>query len=81
MHPPEILAMVIVIVGAIYLFYIVMKKLVINTILGVILLFLLNYTVFTNDPIPIKLITVAIVAILGIVGVIALSLLHYIHLL
>ena len=51
-----------------------MRTLVVNTILGVILLFLTN--LFLAEDIPINIITVVICAILGVVGWAIILILH-----
>ena len=51
-----------------------MRTLVVNTIIGVILLFLTN--LFLADDLPINIITVVICAILGVVGWAIILILH-----
>ena len=51
-----------------------MRTLVVNTIIGVILLFLTN--LFLAEDIPINIITVVICAILGVVGWAIILILH-----
>jgi len=77
MSPMDAVISILIVLGIIYLFYIVMKKLIYNTIIGLALLFIVNYTLFASDPLPIKLWTVAITAIFGILGVIGLVVGHY----
>ncbi len=77
MSPMDAIISILIVLGIIYLFYIIMKKLIYNTIIGLALLFIVNYTLFASDPIPIKLWTIAITAIFGILGVIGLVVGHY----
>ena len=77
MSPMDAIISILIVLGIIYLFYIIMKKLIYNTIIGLALLFIVNYTLFASDPLPIKLWTIAITAIFGILGVIGLVVGHY----
>jgi len=74
----EIIVSIIVVLVVFYSFYRIAKKAAYNTIVGIILLFLMNFTVFRGNPIPIQILTVAIVAIGGVFGAILLAGLHYI---
>ncbi len=77
MSPTEMIISILIVLIAIYLFYVIMKKLIYNTIIGLALLFIVNYTLFASDPLPIKLWTIAITAIFGILGVLGLVVGHY----
>lgn len=70
----EILLGIAIALGVLYIFYRVMKKLVYNTVVGLILLLILNYTIFSGNPIPLKAANITIVAVFGILGVIFLAL-------
>lgn len=73
----EILVGIAVVLCTMYIFYRVMKKLVYNTVVGLLLLLILNYTIFSGNPIPLKAGNIAIVAIFGILGVIFLVVVKY----
>lgn len=73
----EILIGIAIALCTMYLFYRVMKKLVYNTVVGLVLLLILNYTIFSGNPIPLKAGNIAIVAIFGILGVIFLAINKY----
>ncbi len=77
MSPLEIFIYFIIVLTVIVLLLKVMKRLIYNTVLGLLLLFILNNTLFANDPIPIKMWTIAITAIFGILGAIFLAIANY----
>ncbi len=77
MSPLEILVYFIIVLTVIVLLLKVMKKLIYNTVLGLLLLFILNNTIFANDPIPIKIWTIVITAIFGILGAVLLAIANY----
>ncbi|RMF91473.1 MAG: hypothetical protein D6733_00970 [Methanobacteriota archaeon] len=58
-----------------------MKVLVYNTVAGLVLLFVLNYTVFAADPIDITLWKVVLTAVAGVVGAVFIAGAHYLGLL
>jgi hypothetical protein len=81
--PMEISAIVIsfiIIIIVLYAFYKVMKILVYNTVAGLILLIVLNYTVFANNPIDITLPKVVLTAVAGVIGAVLIAGLHYLSL-
>jgi len=77
LSPTDAIISILIILGVIYLFYIVMKKLIYNTLIGLALLFIVNYTIFAGDPIPLKLWTIVTTALFGILGVLGLVVGHY----
>ncbi len=77
----ELLIYAIIIIIIVYIIFKFVKKLIINTILGLLLLYGLNLTIFSANPIPINVITIIISALLGIPGVLALAILNYFNIL
>ncbi len=73
----EILIGIAIVLCTMYIFYRVMKKLVYNTVVGLVLLLILNYTIFSSSPIPLEAGNITIVAIFGILGVIFLAINKY----
>jgi len=73
----EIAITIVVVLIVFYSFYRIAKKAAYNTIIGIILLFLMNLTIFRANPIPIKFLTVLISAVGGIFGAILVAGLHY----
>jgi hypothetical protein len=69
-----------IILIVLYAFFKVMKVLVYNTVAGLVILFLLNLTVFTQNPIDITITKIAFTAIAGVFGAILLAGLHYLSL-
>jgi hypothetical protein len=57
-----------------------MKILVYNTVAGLAILFLLNFTVFTRDPIDITFWKVVLTAIAGVIGAIFIAGAHFLGL-
>jgi hypothetical protein len=81
--PMEISAMVIsllIIIVVIYAFYRVMKILVYNTVAGLVLLVVMNFTIFAGNPVDITLPKVVLTAIAGIIGAVLIGGLHYLDL-
>jgi hypothetical protein len=74
------LVSIAVILLVIYAFYKVMKILVYNTVVGLVLLIVLNFTVFANNPIDLTLAKVIITAIAGVIGAVLIAGLHYLGL-
>jgi len=70
-----------VVLLVLYAFYRVMKILVYNTVLGLLLLFLLNATVFAQNRIEITLGKIVLTAIGGVAGAVLIAGLHYLGLL
>jgi pro-sigmaK processing inhibitor BofA len=73
------LAVGIILVIFLYLFWQLIKKLVINSLVGLFFLFLLKYAF--QVPIPINPWTIAVTALFGLAGVGSLLLLHLGHML
>lgn len=73
----EIVMSIIVVLIVFYSFYRIAKKAAYNTIVGLILLFLMNLTIFRENPIPLKILTITIVALSGVIGAVLLAGLHY----
>ncbi|MDI6654933.1 MAG: pro-sigmaK processing inhibitor BofA family protein [Candidatus Hydrothermarchaeota archaeon] len=69
----EILVSIAIALGVLYIFYRVMKKLIYNTVVGLVLLLILNYTILSGNPVPLKVWTITTVAIFGILGAIVLA--------
>lgn len=69
-----------IIIIVLYAFYRVMKVLVYNTVVGLILLFVLNLTVFASNPIDITIYKVILTAVAGVVGAVLIAGLHYLGL-
>ncbi|MFH1774038.1 MAG: pro-sigmaK processing inhibitor BofA family protein [Methanobacteriota archaeon] len=69
----EILVSIAIVLCTMYIFYRVMKKLVYNTVVGLVLLLILNYTILSGNPVPLKAWTITTVAIFGILGAIVLA--------
>lgn len=74
---PSMVISIIVFLIVLYAFYRIAKKLAYNTIIGIILLLLMNLTIFSDNPIPIKFLTALIVAVGGVLGAILIAGLHY----
>ena len=64
----------IVLIAFIYLFWKMIKKLIINSVIGIILLLILHYVFFIE--IPINLTTMVVTALFGLAGVGSLLILH-----
>ena len=75
-----IIISIAVIIIVIYAFLKVMKILVYNTVAGLVLLFLMNVTVFANNPIDIGLTKIIVTAVAGVVGAVLIGGLHYLGL-
>ncbi len=73
----EFLIYAILILFIVFLILKFVKKLIINTIFGLILLYVLNLTIFSNNPIPINIVTILISALFGVPGVLTLAVLNY----
>lgn len=73
----EIIISIIVVLIVFYSFYRIAKKAAYNTVVGLILLFLMNFTIFRENPISLRILTIAIVALGGVVGAVLLGGLHY----
>jgi|GEM_PF-4840765 len=73
----EILVSIVIALCILYIFYRVMKKLIYNTVVGLVLLLILNYTILSGNPVPLKAWTITAVAIFGILGVIFLAIGKY----
>lgn len=73
----EVFISIAIVLLVIYAFYKVMKVLVYNTVAGLVILFLLNLTVFAGNPIDITIARIAFTAIAGVFGAIILAGLHY----
>ncbi len=73
----EILISIAIALGVLYIFYRVMKKLIYNTVVGLVLLLILNYTILSGNPVPLKAWTITTVAIFGILGAIFLAIGKY----
>jgi hypothetical protein len=69
-----------VVIIVLYSFYKVMKILVYNTVAGLVILFLLNFTLFTKNPIDITIFKVILTAIAGIIGAVLIAGLHFLGL-
>ena len=78
---PEVVISLAVILIVLYTFYKIMKVLVYNTVVGLVLLFLVNVTVFSGNPIDITLWKVVLVAVAGVVGAVFLAGAHYLGIL
>jgi hypothetical protein len=76
----EVFISIAIVLLVIYAFYKVMKVLVYNTVAGLVILFLLNLTVFAQNPIDITVAKIAFTAIAGVIGAILLAGLHYLSL-
>ncbi len=76
----EVFISIAIVLLVIYAFYKVMKVLVYNTVAGLVILFLLNLTVFAGNPIDITIARIAFTAIAGVFGAIILAGLHYLGL-
>lgn len=81
MGMPEVVISLAVIIIVLYTFYKIMKILVYNTVVGLVLLFVLNVTVFAGNPVDITIWKVVLVAVAGVVGAVFISGAHYLGLL
>ncbi len=77
--PGAIISVVIILI-VLYAFYRVMKILVYNTVAGLVLLFVLNFTVFANNPIEFTTWKIVLTAIAGVIGAVLIAGLHYLGL-
>jgi hypothetical protein len=77
---PEVVISLAIILLVLYAFYRVMKILVYNTVAGLVILLILNYTVFVNNPIDITIPKVVLTAIAGVIGAVLIAGLHYLGL-
>jgi len=73
----EAIISVAIVLLVLYAFYKVMKILVYNTVAGLVILFLLNLTVFASNPIDITIGKVAFTAIAGVFGAVLIAGLHH----
>ena len=64
----------IILLALIYLFWKMLKKLIINSVIGIVLLLILHY-VFLIE-IPLRVTTLAVAALFGLAGVGSLLILH-----
>jgi len=76
----EALVSLLIILLVIYAFYKVMKILVYNTVVGLVLLLVLNFTVFRANPIDLNLWKVVLTAVAGVIGAVLIAGLHYLGL-
>ncbi|GBE56665.1 MAG TPA: transcriptional regulator [Euryarchaeota archaeon] len=76
----EAVISVAIVLLVLYAFYKVMKILVYNTVAGLVILFLLNLTVFASRPIDITIAKVVFTAIAGVFGAALIAGLHYLSL-
>jgi hypothetical protein len=70
----------VVIIIVLYAFYRVMKILVYNTVAGLVLLVVMNFTIFAGNPVDITLPKVVLTAIAGVIGAVLIGGLHYLGL-
>lgn len=81
MGVPEVVISLAVILIVLYAFYKIMKILVYNTVAGLVLLFVLNATVFAGNPIEITFWKVVLTAVAGVIGAVFIAGAHYLGLL
>ena len=77
---PELIISVAVTILLLYTFYRIMKILVYNTVAGLVILIVLNYTVFRGNQIDITFWKVMLTAVAGVIGAGFIAGAHYLGL-